>query len=169
MIQWLRSNYIKIPVTVLGFFIIACSSQEYTTAKLAIQQSDWAKVEEWLPKAMSVEPDNPEIPIVYAIEVHARKGDWAKMQEMLQKAMSLDPNKKVEVRAVFLPVSEQELGPAGILAEMTGENLKAPTNQDLQRKMILTTRPDSDAESFKDLDADTILEITQDERNKFLS
>ena len=30
-----------------------------------------------------------------------------KMQEMLQKAMSLDPNKKVEVRGVFLPVSEQ--------------------------------------------------------------
>ena len=29
------------------------------------------------------------------------------MQEMLQKAMSLDPNKKVEIRAVFLPVSEQ--------------------------------------------------------------
>ena len=26
---------------------------------------------------------------------------------MLQKAVSLDPNKKVEVRAVFLPVSEQ--------------------------------------------------------------
>ena len=64
MIQWLRSNYFNISVTVLGFFIIACSSQEYTTAKLAIQQSDWAKAEEWLPKAMAVEPDNPEIPIV---------------------------------------------------------------------------------------------------------
>ena len=99
MIQWLRFNYIKIPVTVLGFFIIACSSQEYTTAKLAIQQSDWAKVEEWLPKAMAVEPDNPEIPIVYAIEVHARKGDWAEMQKMLQKAMSLDPVSYTHLRA----------------------------------------------------------------------
>lgn len=107
MIEWLRSNYINLSITVIGFFIIACSSQEYTTAKLAVQQSDWAKAEEWLPKAMAVEPDNPEIPIVYAIEVHARKGDWGKMQEMLQKAMSLDPNKKVEIRAVFLPVSEQ--------------------------------------------------------------
>ena len=107
MIEWLRSNYINLSITVIGLFIIACSSQEYTTAKLAVQQSDWAKAEEWLPKAMAVEPDNPEIPIVYAIEVHARKGDWGKMQEMLQKAMSLDPNKKVEIRAVFLPVSEQ--------------------------------------------------------------
>ena len=68
----------------------------------------------------------------------------------------------------ILPVSEQELGPAGILAEMTGENLKAPSNSELQRKMILTTFPDSDAGSFKDLDSDKVLEITQDERNQTL-
>ena len=68
----------------------------------------------------------------------------------------------------ILPVSEQELGPAGILAEMTGENLKAPTSPELQRKMILTTFPDSDADSFRDLDSDTILQITQDERNESL-
>jgi len=106
MIHWLRikSNYLL--VTIFGLLIIACSSQEYTTAKLAIQQSDWAKAEEWLPKAMAVEPDNPEIPIVYAIEVHARNGDWAKMQEMLQKAMSIDPNKEVEVKQIFKPVLE---------------------------------------------------------------
>ena len=107
MIHWLRSNSNYLVATITGLFIIACSSQEYTTAKLAIQQSDWSKVEEWLPKAMAVEPDNPEIPIVYAIEVHARNGDWEKMSEMLQKAMSIDPKKKVEIRAVFLPVSEQ--------------------------------------------------------------
>ena len=107
MIHWLRINSKYLLVTIFGLLVIACSSQEYTTAKLAIQQSDWSKAKEWLPKAMAVEPDNPEIPIVYAIEVHARNGDWTKMQEMLQKALSLDPNKKVEVRAVFLPVSEQ--------------------------------------------------------------
>ena len=39
---------------------MSCSSQEYTTAKLAIQQSDFSKASEWLPKAMEVEPDNPE-------------------------------------------------------------------------------------------------------------
>ena len=49
------------------------SSQEYTTAKLAIQQSDFKKAAEWLPKAMAVEPDNPEIPVVMAVEVHAEK------------------------------------------------------------------------------------------------
>ena len=45
MIEWLRSNYINLSITAIGFFIIACSSQEYTTAKLAVQQSDWAKAE----------------------------------------------------------------------------------------------------------------------------
>ena len=107
MIRWLRSNSNYLFCSILGMLIVACSSQEYTTAKLAIQQSDWLKAEEWLPKAMAVEPDNPEIPIVYAVEVHARNGNWKQMQEMLQKALSIAPNKKVEVRAVFLPVSEQ--------------------------------------------------------------
>ena len=106
MIGWLRSNSNYLLCSILGLLIVACSSQEYTTAKLAIQQSDWSKAEEWLLKAMAVEPDNPEIPIVYAVEVHARNGNWKQMQEMLQKALSIDPNKKVEVKAVFLPVSE---------------------------------------------------------------
>ena len=55
---------------------MSCSSQEYTTAKLAIQQSDFSKASEWLPKAMEVEPDNPEIPMVMAIEIHAQNEDW---------------------------------------------------------------------------------------------
>ena len=94
-------------LTTVGLFLFACSSQEYTTAKLAIQQSEWSKADEWLPKAMAVEPDNPEIPIVYAIEVYARNKDWKKMYDMFQKAILIDPNKKVEIRTVFLPVSEQ--------------------------------------------------------------
>ena len=107
MFKVIKARLKFIVSTILGFYIIACSSQEYTTAKLAIQQSEWSKVEEWLPKAMAVEPDNPEIPIVYAIEVHARNGDWQGMYDMFQKALAIDANKKVEIRAVFLPVSDQ--------------------------------------------------------------
>ena len=107
MINQFQKNIKSCSVTLLGFLIFACSSQEYTTAKLAIQQSDWLKVEEWLPKAMEVEPDNPEIPIVYAIEVHARNENWTGMYDMFQKALAIDSNKKVEIRAVFLTVSEQ--------------------------------------------------------------
>ena len=45
----------------LVLVVFACSSQEYTTAKLALQQSDFKKAAEWLPKAMAVEPENPEM------------------------------------------------------------------------------------------------------------
>ena len=86
--------------------IISCSSQEYTTAKLAIQQQDLAKAEEWLPKAMAVEPDNPEIPIVMGVEIHAKNGDWAAMIEMFNKALALDSNKVIEVRSSFKSVKE---------------------------------------------------------------
>ena len=33
---------------IFSIFIMSCSSQEYTTAKLAIQQSDFSKAAEWL-------------------------------------------------------------------------------------------------------------------------
>ena len=34
----------------IAIVFVACSSQEYTTAKLAIQQSEFTKAAEWLPK-----------------------------------------------------------------------------------------------------------------------
>jgi tetratricopeptide (TPR) repeat protein len=90
----------------LALGIIGCSSQEYTTAKLAIQQSDWVKAAEWLPKAMAVEPDNPEIPIILGIEIYAQNKEWDKMNEMFDNAMSINSDKIVEVRNTFLPVKE---------------------------------------------------------------
>ena len=93
-------------ILTLVLVFIACSSQEYTTAKLAIQQSDFKKAEEWLPKAMAVEPDNPEIPIVMAVEVNARKSEWKKMNEMFEKAMAINPEKEIEVQAKFRTVKE---------------------------------------------------------------
>ena len=86
-----------------GCFYLLVQVKNTPTAKLAIQQSEWSKADEWLPKAMAVEPDNPEIPIVYAIEVHARNKDWKEMYDMFQKAILIDLNKKVEIRTIFLP------------------------------------------------------------------
>ena len=90
----------------ISMLIVACSSQEYTTAKLAIQQSDFAKAAEWLPKAIAVEPDNPEIPIVMAVEIHAETEEWQEMKDMLDLAMSIDPNRKIEVRGTFTTVEK---------------------------------------------------------------
>ena len=79
---------------VMAFF--ACSSQEYTTAKLALQQSDFKKAAEWLPKAMAVEPENPEIPVVMAIEIHAENEKWSDMVKLLNRAMDINPDKVIE-------------------------------------------------------------------------
>tara|TARA_B000000475_G_scaffold242221_1_gene213459 strand:- start:390 stop:680 length:291 start_codon:yes stop_codon:yes gene_type:complete len=96
MFKLIKARVKFIILTMLGFYIIACSSQEYTTAKLAIQQSEWSKAEEWLPKAMAVEPDNPEIPIVYAIEVHARNGHWQECTTCFRKLWLLMQIKKLK-------------------------------------------------------------------------
>ena len=90
---------------IFSFGIISCSSQEYTTAKLASQQSDFKKAEEWLPKAMSVEPDNPEIPMVMAIEIHAKNERGSEMVSMFERAMNINSEKVIEVRGSFIPVS----------------------------------------------------------------
>ena len=93
-------------ILTFAMVFVACSSQEYTTAKLAIQQSEFTKAAEWLPKAMAVEPDNPEIPVVMAVEIHAEKGKWQDMVTLFNKAMDINPDKVIEVRGSFIPVKE---------------------------------------------------------------
>ena len=94
-------------ILTIAIVFVACSSQEYTTAKLAIQQSEFTKAAEWLPKAMAVEPDNPEIPVVMAVEIHAANGEWQDMVTMFNKAMDINPEKEIEVRGYFQSVKEQ--------------------------------------------------------------
>jgi len=93
----------------ITFFVIVffgCSSQEYTTAKLAIQQSDFKKAAEWLPKAMAVESDNPEIPVVMAVEIHAENEQWEDMISLFNKAIDINPDKVIEIRGSFMPVKD---------------------------------------------------------------
>ncbi len=79
----------------LTLFFFACSSEEYTSAKLYLQQQEWEKAEEFLIKAMVVEPDNPEIPFRLGHDIYARKGDWEKMDEVFKKAMAIDPERPI--------------------------------------------------------------------------
>ena len=81
----------------LGFaavIFVGCSSQEYTSAKLYIQQQEWEKAEEFLIKAMDVEPENPEIPYQLGYHIYAlQKKDWERMNQSFDKALAIDPNK----------------------------------------------------------------------------
>ncbi len=101
-----RKSIVRGYLFLILMIFISCSSQEYTTAKLAIQQSDFEKAKEWLPKAMAVEPDNPEIPMVMAIEIYAQDNQWNKMVEMFDKAMGINPEKEIEIRGAFITVKE---------------------------------------------------------------
>jgi len=101
-----NNRYFSSLITLIALFVISCSSQEYTTAKLAIQQSDFKKAAEWLPKAMAVEPDNPEIPVVLAVEIYAEDSRWVDMVDMFDRAIAINPEKLIEVRGAYVPVKE---------------------------------------------------------------
>ena len=97
----------KIYICLILFIGLAkCQSSEETTGKLAILQSDFEKAAEWLPIAMAAEPDNPEIPLVMAIEIYARKQSWKEMVRMFVLAMEIDPDAVVEIRGQPMIVKE---------------------------------------------------------------
>ena len=72
--------------------IVGCgSSVEYSTAKVAIQDKDWAKAEEYLFKALEVEPENAAVMVDIGYYVHSKKREWQKMNEMIDKALAINP------------------------------------------------------------------------------
>ncbi|MFQ6678364.1 MAG: tetratricopeptide repeat protein [Fidelibacterota bacterium] len=74
---------------------ISCTSEEYTSAKLYLQQKDYEKAEEFLVKAMSIEPENPEIPFQLGHHIYGRSGRWKEMNEAFNKALSINPQAKI--------------------------------------------------------------------------
>ena len=92
-----NKKFISIGISLLVVLIfVRCSSQEYTSAKLYIQQLEWKKAEEFLIKALVAEPDNPEIPYQLGYHIYAlQKRDWKMMNQTFDKALSIDPDKKI--------------------------------------------------------------------------
>ena len=92
-------NKQRIWAAILGFaavIIISCTSQEYTSAKVYIQQQEWEKAKEFLVKAVEVEPENPEISYQLGYHIYAlQEKDWEKMNQSFDKALAIDQNKKI--------------------------------------------------------------------------
>ena len=92
-------NKQRIWVVILGLaavIIVSCTSQEYSSAKLYIQQQEWEKAKEFLIKAVEVEPENPEIPYQLGYHVYGiREKNWEKMNQSFDKALAIDPNKTI--------------------------------------------------------------------------
>ena len=90
-----KSQYKVIIILVCGILFWGCPSEEYTSAKLYLQQKDFEKAEEFLVKAMAVEVDNPEIPFQLGHHIYGKDGRWAEMNEVYEKALAIDPNRKI--------------------------------------------------------------------------
>ena len=93
MLQNRQSNVIIAMVFVLLFW--GCPSEEYTSAKLYLQQKDFENAEEFLVKAMAVEIDNPEIPFQLGHHIYGKDGRWPEMNEVYDKALAIDPERKI--------------------------------------------------------------------------
>ena len=78
------------------------SSAEYTSAKMAIKEENWEKAEEYLFKALEVEPDNAEVMVQIGYNVYAKKREWAEMNAIFKRAVESGETKKMNGR----PISE---------------------------------------------------------------
>ena len=90
-----KRNNILLSLLLCTLVLWGCPSEEYTSAKLYLQQNDLEKAEEFLVKAMAVEVDNPEIPFQLGHHIYGKDGRWTKMNEVYDKALAIDPNRKI--------------------------------------------------------------------------
>ncbi len=82
-------------ITFITFFILGCTSEELTSARLYIQQKNWVKAEEFLLKALEMEPENQEVLYSLGKFIYAKKEDWQNMNKMFDRALSIDPEKVI--------------------------------------------------------------------------
>lgn len=93
MLKYRNSNTLLTLLCTLLF--LGCPSEEYTSAKLYLQQKDFEKAEEFLVKAMDVEVDNPEIPFQLGHHIYGKDQRWTEMNEVYEKALAIDPDRKI--------------------------------------------------------------------------
>ncbi|MFO7841041.1 MAG: tetratricopeptide repeat protein [Fidelibacterota bacterium] len=83
-------------ILIAAFAFFGCQSQELTSAKVYVQQKDYAKAEHNFLKALDVEPENPEIPYLLAVEIYSNKNsgltDYVKAKQYLDMTLERDPD-----------------------------------------------------------------------------
>lgn len=87
-------------VFLMGILILAgCTSKEVTSAKVYIQQDDWAKAEEQLKLAVAQYPDDAEARALLG-EAYARKGEYEKMNEQFEASLAIGPQHAERIKYV---------------------------------------------------------------------
>lgn len=81
-------------IIVAAFTFFGCQSQEMTSAKVYVQQKDYAKAEYNFLTALDVEPENPEVPYLLAVEIYANKNsgltDYFKAKKYYDETLKRD-------------------------------------------------------------------------------
>jgi tetratricopeptide (TPR) repeat protein len=81
-------------IVIAAFAFFGCQSQELTSAKVYIQQKDYAKAEYNFLTALDVEPENPEVPYLLAVEIYANKNsgltDYVKAKKYYDETLKRD-------------------------------------------------------------------------------
>ncbi len=94
----MKRTRILAPILILiaAFAFFGCQSQELTSAKVYIQQKDYAKAEYNFLTALDVEPENPEVPYLLTVEIYANKNsgltDYAKVNKYYNETLKRDKN-----------------------------------------------------------------------------
>ena len=92
----MKRTRILVPILILvaTFTFFGCQSQELTSAKVYLQQKDYAKAEYNFLTALDVEPENPEAPYLLAVEIYANKNsgltDFVKAKKYYDETLKRD-------------------------------------------------------------------------------
>ena len=92
----MKRTRILVPILILvaAFTFFGCQSQELTSAKVYLQQKDYAKAEYNFLTALDVEPESPEAPYLLAVEIYANKNsgltDFVKAKKYYDETLKRD-------------------------------------------------------------------------------
>jgi tetratricopeptide (TPR) repeat protein len=77
--------------------LFSCQSKEVTSAKVYIQQDNWAKAKEQLLMAVDLYPNDPEAHYLLG-EAYAKEGEWENMNESFDKSLKIGPRFEPQIK-----------------------------------------------------------------------
>jgi|GEM_PF-920440 len=141
--------------------IIGCSSQEFTSAKLYVQQKNLPKAEEFFLLAIDREPTNPEIPFLLARDVYGPQEKYDLTLEYLNKSLergSLFEKEIAELKEYFWQKSYNE----GLRYYTALQNQSA---EDPEKAIELAIRYLEYAKEFKPVDERAFYQLARIAKN----
>lgn len=93
------SNILLLGFVVLSIILIGCQPKEVTSAKVYMQQENWAKAIEQLTHAAELYPYNAEVFYLLG-KAYVNTGDKDKMNEMFNKSLEISPVFSQKIKSI---------------------------------------------------------------------